>query len=216
MHNFTTRFFSCVGFVIYVRFTSVDIRETARFFDSKAERWDDIPHDPVLINRILDKALSHGARKVLDVACGTGVLFPFFLERGITDITAVDVSRGMINVARRKFEKINGIRLICADAATYPFGEKYDSIIIYNAFPHFSDPDALISNLAPRLGKGGLLSIAHSAGREELNAFHKDHASPISFPLPPAEEVALLLGKHLPVKHVISEEHLYQVTAEFL
>ena len=213
MHNFTTRIFSCVGFIVYDRFTFVDILETARFFDSRAERWDEMPHDPVLVNRILDKALSPNARKVLDVACGTGVLFPFFLERGITDITAVDVSEGMINVARRKSGESDAIKLICADAAAYPFEGKFDSIIIYNAFPHFSDPEALVSNLVPHLEKGGLLSIAHSAGREELNAFHKEHASPISFPLPPAEDVALLLGKHLTVRHVISEEHLYLVSA---
>lgn len=216
MHNFTISFFSCVDFIVYDRFTFVDIRETARFFDSRAERWDEMPHDPVLVNRILDKALPSGTRKVLDVACGTGVLFPFFHERGITDITAVDVSQGMINVARRKSGDCGSLKLICADAATYPFEGRYDSIIIYNAFPHFPDPETLISNLVLRLEKGGLLSIAHSAGREELNAFHKEHASPISFPLPPAEEVASLLEKHLTVRHVISEEHLYQVVAEFL
>ena len=185
-----------------------------RFFDSKAETWDKMPHNPELVNRILDNALPEKAGKVLDVACGTGVLFPFFLERGITDITAIDISQGMIAVAKRKFKDTKSIDFICADASDYSFDGLFDSIIIYNAFPHFTDTDVLLSNLVPHLAKGGILSIAHSCGREELNKFHKEQASPISFPLPPADEVAFLMSKYLKVELVISEEHLYQVTGK--
>lgn len=192
---------------------NVDI---VNFFDSKAEKWDNMAHDSVLVNRILDNALPEKAGKVLDVACGTGVLFPFFLERGITDITAIDISQGMIAVCKRKFKNTNSIKFICADASDYSFEGLFDSIIIYNAFPHFTDPNVLLSNLVSHLAKGGTLSIAHSCGREELNKFHKEHASPISFPLPPAEEVASLMSKNLQVGLVISEEHLYQVTGKAL
>ena len=191
-------------------------QDIIRFFDSKAETWDTMAHDCVLVNRILDNALPEKASKVLDVACGTGVLFPFFLERGITDITAIDISPGMIAVAERKFKDTNSIKFICADASDYSFEGLFDSIIIYNAFPHFTDPDVLLSNLVPHLAKGGILSIAHSSGREELNRFHKEHASPISFMLPPAEEVASLVSKYLKPGMIISEKHLYQVTGKAL
>ena len=194
----------------------METQDIIRFFDSKAESWDSMPHDSVLVNRILDNALHVRTRRVLDVACGTGVLFPFFLERGVADIAGIDISSGMIEVARRKAGDSKAITLICDDASTHSFEGLFDSIIIYNAFPHFADPEALLSNLVPHLARGGLLTIAHSAGREELNSFHREHASPISFPLPPADDVADLMGKHLKVKHVISEEHLYQITGEAL
>ncbi len=190
--------------------------DIVKYFDSKAETWDNMLHDSDLVNRILDNALPEKPRRILDVACGTGVLFPFFFERGITDITAIDISPGMIAVAKRKFKDKNSIKFICSDASTYSFDGLFDSIIIYNAFPHFTDPNVILSNLVPHLAKGGILSIAHSAGREELNTFHKEHASPISFPLPPADEVASLMSKYLQVGLVISEEHLYQVTGKAL
>ena len=190
----------------------METQDIISFFDSKAETWDNMPHDPTLVNRILDMALEHKAKRVLDVACGTGILFPFFLERGVEDITAIDFSEGMIGVARRKIKDIKHVNLVCSDATTYNFDGKFDSIVIYNAFPHFRDPDALLVNLVKHLERGGLLTIAHSAGREELNRFHNEHASPISFPLPPAEEVALMLGKYLTIRHVVSEEHLYLVS----
>ena len=189
-------------------------QDIVNYFDSKAESWDSMPHDPILVNRILDLALNQNAERVLDVACGTGILFPFFLERGINDITAIDFSQGMIAVAQRKFNNSKQIKLICSDATTYSFDGKFDSIIIYNAFPHFQDPDVLLSNLVPHLERGGLLTIAHSAGREELNSFHKMHASPISFPLPPAEDIARMMEKHLTVKKIVSEEHLYLVSGQ--
>jgi len=194
----------------------VKTQDIISYFDSKAESWDSMPHDPVLVNRILDMALEKDAERVLDVACGTGVLFPFFLERGIIDITAIDLSQGMIDVAKRKFPDNEQINFICSDASIYNFDGKFDSIIIYNAFPHFQDPEVLLSHLVPFLERGGLLTIAHSAGREELNRFHKDHASPISFPLPSAEEVARLMGKYLSIKHVVSEEHLYLVSGKLI
>ena len=189
-------------------------QEIISYFDSKAESWDNMPHDPLLVNRILDTALGRNAKRVLDVACGTGILFPFFLERGVEDITAIDLSERMLDVARRKIKDSKQIKLICSDAATYSYDGNFDSILVYNAFPHFQDPDALLAHLVPYLKKGGLLTIAHSAGREELNQFHKEHASPISFPLPPAEELALMMEKYLTVRDVVSEEHLYLVSGE--
>ena len=38
--------------------------------------------EPEVINRILDLAQIRQGVRVLDVACGSGVLFPYFLERG--------------------------------------------------------------------------------------------------------------------------------------
>jgi demethylmenaquinone methyltransferase/2-methoxy-6-polyprenyl-1,4-benzoquinol methylase len=207
-------FFQLCRFNYYVRFAVVKTQDIISYFDSKAESWDSMPHDPLLVNRILDMALNQNSKRVLDVACGTGVLFPFFLERGIEDITAIDFSNGMLAVARRKFNGEKHINLICSDATTYCFDGMFDSIIVYNAFPHFQDPQALLSNLVSHLERGGLLTIAHSAGRDELNRFHKEHSCPVSLALPAAEDVALMMGKHLSIKHVVSEEHLYLVSGE--
>ena len=191
----------------------MDANNVIEFFDSRAATWDLDIHNPDLINRILDLALPTGHPSVLDVGCGTGVLFPFFLSRGVTDLTAVDISPGMLGVAKRKFPDLSD-RLVCADACVCDFARKFDCIIIYNAFPHFTDQQALIAHLASFLNPGGRLTIAHSAGREELNTFHRMHATPISKPLPPVEDLATLMARHLTVKTILSEEHIYLVTAE--
>jgi demethylmenaquinone methyltransferase/2-methoxy-6-polyprenyl-1,4-benzoquinol methylase len=40
---------------------------------------------------------------VLDVACGTGVLFPDYLARNVKSVTGIDLSPAMIDVAKVKY-----------------------------------------------------------------------------------------------------------------
>ena len=63
------------------------------FFDSIAPKWD---NEPIADKKILDIILDNGGIRenidILDVACGTGVLFPYYLERNVKSITAIDNS----------------------------------------------------------------------------------------------------------------------------
>jgi hypothetical protein len=59
--------------------------------------------------------------KVLDVACGTGENFPFF--RSITDVTAIDLSPQMLDMARARAEKLGltaDYRLMDAEELAFP------------------------------------------------------------------------------------------------
>ena len=62
------------------------------FFDRCALGWDaETVKNERLIETILDNALVEQGKDVLDVACGTGVLFEDYLKRGAA-VTAVDIS----------------------------------------------------------------------------------------------------------------------------
>ena len=66
----------------------MDIREVAAFFDDAAATWDDhLVRDDKKISRILELSDIKPGCRVLDVACGTGVLFPYYLHRGAAQIT---------------------------------------------------------------------------------------------------------------------------------
>ena len=57
-------------------------QEIIVFFDHMAPQWDeDMIRSDEIINRILDGAEVTEGKFVLDVACGTGVLFPDYLKR---------------------------------------------------------------------------------------------------------------------------------------
>ena len=105
------------------------------FFDRCAPTWDDeMIRNEDAIRAILDNAGVRAGVDVLDVACGTGVLFPDYLARGVASVTGVDLSPEMARRARRKFPEVE---VVCGDAETYSFGRGFDVVMVYNAFPHF-------------------------------------------------------------------------------
>ena len=188
-------------------------RDVIEFFDSYAPRWDadQIPKDAI-INRILDNADIAEGQDVLDVACGTGVLFPFYLERGVSSVTAIDISSEMARLAARKHAHLENVTVICGDVEETDFDRQFDSIMVYNAFPHFPDPAALIARLASLLKEGGRLTVAHSASREQIDDHHKGPASKVSNGLMYAEELRLLFEPYFDVEIQISNSKMYQVT----
>lgn len=185
--------------------------EVVAFFDRLAPRWDaDMVTNDLIINTILDNAGVHEGSKVLDVACGTGVLVPYYLKREISSVTGIDISPAMIEIAKSKYPNSKMV-FLCEDAETWTTGKKYDCIVVYNAFPHFSDPDQLLRNLSAMLVPNGILSIAHGMSREKINAHHSGSAMRISNGLPTADEMGEMLGRYLEVRTIISNADMYQV-----
>lgn len=179
------------------------------FFDDFANRWDNEPIcDKETLNIILDNAGIVAGVNVLDVACGTGVLFPYYLERNVNSITAVDLSSEMVKIAKSKFPQVN---IICGDAEEIAFDSTFDCIMIYNAFPHFPNPQVLIENLSKCLCVGGKLTIAHGMSKKELDEVHKKSAGRVSNMLPECEELAKVLKPYFNVDIMISNDKMYQV-----
>lgn len=181
------------------------------FFDRLAPDWDrDRAVCPEVLREILDRAGVVPGRRVLDVACGTGVLFPFYLERGAAQVTGVDLSPEMIRIAAQKHQD-SRITLIAGDVERAGL-EPCDCIVILNALPHFPDPERLFATLSDRLVPGGRLTVAHDRPRQAINGHHQQTASEVSRGLPPAEETAALAGKYLTVDTIIDDETKYIVS----
>lgn len=181
------------------------------FFDKYAPQWDsDMIRDDKIIAIILDNANVHSGSRVLDVACGTGVLIPDYLARNVASATAVDISPEMVKIAQEKFQQSN-VHIICADIEAVELKKKFDSIVIYNAFPHFPDPENLIRTLASLLEPGGALTVAHGMSREQIDQRHQGSASKVSIGLMHEDDLANLFEKYLKVTVKISDERMFQV-----
>ena len=187
--------------------------DVIEFFDRYAPQWDadQIPKDRI-INRILDNSGVGEGQEVLDVACGTGVLFPFYLERKVASVTGIDISHEMAKLAEAKHAAYDNIHVICGDVEETRFGRKFDTVMVYNAFPHFPDPERLIATLASVTREGGRLTVAHSASREQIDDHHKGAASKISNGLMYADELRQLFEPFFQVDLVISNQEMYQVS----
>lgn len=186
--------------------------EIVRFFDRCAPDWDaGLVRKEDIIAEILDRGGIRAGIDVLDVACGTGVLFPDYLKRGVHHITAIDISREMVKRAAEKFPN-ERIEVICGDVETTDFDRKFDVAMVYNAFPHFPDPKRLVEVLASNLKQGGYLTIAHSMSRAQINAHHSGTASAVSRPLLEAEQLAELMSPLFEIDAMISNDIMYLVT----
>lgn len=186
-------------------------QDVIAFFDRLAPRWDgDMIRNDAIIGTILDHAGVTAGSHVLDVACGTGVLFPDYLARNVSSVTAVDISPEMVKIARSKFPQEN-IRVLCGDVESLDLAEPFDAVVVYNAFPHFPDPANLIRVLSGRLKQGGALTIAHGMSRAAIDHHHEGHASKVSMGLMSEEDLAALMAPYLDVTVKISNDHMYQV-----
>ena len=189
-------------------------QDVIAFFDRLAPGWDaDMIKDDKIVHTILENAGITAGMDVLDVACGTGVLFPDYLQRQVTSLTAIDISPEMVKIAKDKFPQVT---VHCGDVLTADLGRKFDAIIVYNAFPHFPDPEALIAKLSGLLNPGGTLTVAHGMSRAAIDRHHEGSASKVSIGLMHEDLLEDLFAKHLTVTVKISNERMYQVTGRKL
>ncbi|GFG67998.1 similarity with UbiE/COQ5 methyltransferase [Mycobacterium kubicae] len=119
------------------------------------------PHDEVIA-----QLRARNARKIADIACGTGV-FTSRLERELDpdEIYGVDMSDGMLNQARAKSARVQWLR---APAEQLPFDDAaLEAVVTTSAF-HFFDQPAALREFHRVLAPGGMVAVAALSTRQVL------------------------------------------------
>lgn len=188
--------------------------DVIRFFNRLAPQWDaDMIRSDRKIGLILDHAGVQEGKHILDVACGTGVLIPDYLSRNVASVTAIDIAPEMARICKEKFSQEN-VNVLCGDVEEQEFGRKFDCIMIYNAFPHFPEPERLLRTLSGLLAPGGTLTVAHGMSRHDIDHHHEGTASKVSIGLMHEDALAAMMRKYLTLTVKISNEEMYQVTGQ--
>ena len=191
----------------------MDKQSVIEFFDKCAPTWDaEMIKSDTIINRILDNAEVGEGMSVLDVACGTGVMFDYYLSRGVASVTGIDISPEMAKIAAMKYSGEPRVEVLCGDVEEFNFDRKFDRIVVYNAFPHFPHPKRLIKILSELLKEDGRLTVAHGASREAIDGHHSGAASKVSNGLMAAESLKRIFDARFDVEVMISNRHMYQVS----
>ncbi len=199
----------------------IDKNDVKDFFDRCAKTWDaEMIRNDDIINTILDNCDVRENIHVLDVACGTGVLFEDYLKRSVASVTGIDISPEMIKRAAAGCSD-RRVRTICGDIEETDLIELscgmpdllsgYDVVMVYNAFPHFPQPQKLIEKLASLTKPGGRMSVAHGMSRARIDAHHSGSARNVSNGLMSTEELRGLMLPYFDVDIVISDDRMYQV-----
>lgn len=181
--------------------------EVQAYFNDAAQSWDSKNHcSEEKLRRIVELSGIERGSRVLDLACGTGILTGFLLE--VTPfVTGLDLAENMVARAREKYAGTTA-RFLQGDFYDYA-GESFDAVILHNAYPHFEDKERLVMCMAAALKPGGRMVVAHSIGREHLNRVHQGRPQGLSVPLGRADQEARLFAGAFEIRQVIDEEDFY-------
>ncbi|HLR79207.1 MAG TPA: malonyl-ACP O-methyltransferase BioC [Bacillota bacterium] len=116
---------------------------------------------------------SSSPQHILEIGCGTGYLTSILLEK-FPDavITAVDLSPGMIDVARKRFDE-QKINFICGDIEQLNLDQTFDLIISNATFQWFNHLEVTLQKLCYALKETGWLTFSTFGER----TFHELYTS---------------------------------------
>ncbi len=175
------------------------------FFDNLAPSWDACEGCLEETKReLLSRIKIKEGDRVIDLACGTGVVTDLIHELSHEDVLGIDISSEMLKIARKKYRGRSYAHFVHADFMEMDMKEAYDYVVIYNAYPHFMDPKALSKKLASSLKEGGRFAIVHSLSRKELSRHHSGKVHPLSRDLLPPNEEAIYFKDEFEIE--LSEE----------
>jgi SAM-dependent methyltransferase len=97
-----------------------------------------------------------GAARLLDVGCGTGAMMEAVAPaQGV----GIDVSPGMIAVAKTKYAHHAAYAFEVADIVSYTSSEKFNVILCFDVVEHLSDVPRALASLKDLLSQNGTLVL---------------------------------------------------------
>jgi ubiquinone/menaquinone biosynthesis C-methylase UbiE len=170
--------------------------ETRRtFFNQAAKRWKeeltaDDAHYLQSVISLVDTPAELG-NCVLDIGCGTGVLFPFFTS---WKVTAFDNSEAMLACARKK-NALHVIEYVQGDAHQLPFPDSsFARVVMLSVVPHLYDTNKAMREVYRVLKPKGIVSIIHLNDAETVTAIHANIGGAVAHDrLPDINELKALM-----------------------
>ena len=120
-----------------------------------------------LLDRIqADVVPSGAALRVLEAGCGTGLVLECLRARGARDVFGVDLSAGMLGVAREQ-----GERVAQASVTDLPFPDAtFDAAFSFKVLAHVPDVQRAVAEMARVVKPGGTI-VAEFYNRHSLRGF---------------------------------------------
>ena len=144
-----------------------EIREIYREMAPRFDRFERL--DRLVTGRYRERLFSHATGRVLDVACGTGVNFPYLPAD--VELVGIDLSEAMLDRAGERLTEL-GLdgEVRQADAADLPFEDDgFDTVISSLSTCTFPDPIAVLREMDRVCDPGGrILLLEH--GRSSVGA----------------------------------------------
>ncbi|MFC7496503.1 MULTISPECIES: class I SAM-dependent methyltransferase [unclassified Nocardioides] len=178
----------------------------AGVFDRAAPTYDRVgtAYHAHFAGRLLDLAGPQREARLLDVACGRGAVLVAAAQRGLGDLTGIDVSPAMIELARADLAAAGceaELRVMDAERLDFP-DASFDVLTAAFALFFLPDPARAAAEFVRVLRPGGVVAVSTWGAEDERWAFEDDllpaagapRRRALQQPFDSAEEVAALLG----------------------
>ena len=149
----------------------------ADLFEEKAKEWD--MNELVLAlssavgSAIKEQVELNDSMHVMDFGAGTGLVTAQVAEQ-VGKVTAVDVSRSMLDQLVAKEHLELKVDTVCQDILEIPLDTRFDLIVSAMAMHHVEDTHALVKSFADHLKPGARVALADLD--KEDGTFHPEDA----------------------------------------
>ena len=171
---------------------------TRNYFNELANEWEqnqclEQSHIEYLLARLQLQQFN----SILDMGCGTGVLFPYLnkMTNSDTTIYGIDFADCMTRIAKNN--SVDEIQVVCGDAHKLPFSDNmFEMIVAFHVFPHFHRKLHALSECWRVLKLNGNLAILHVHSSEEINSIHAKIGGVVqNHTLPTAKKMSELMKR---------------------
>jgi ubiquinone/menaquinone biosynthesis C-methylase UbiE len=152
-----------------VNFTNLSKEHLQAAYDELAPSYDRrlwVDQHLFGVKRLRQQLMSLATGDVLEVACGTGLNFPYF--RRTTSLTAVDLSPEMLTIAEQAAQKAGldaTLQAMDAEALTFA-DDRFDTVVSALSTCTFPDPIAALQEISRVCKADGRILLEH--GRSSL------------------------------------------------
>ncbi len=148
--------------------------QVTQMFDTISKEYDGLNRmitfgiDVKWRKRVIALIAKNNPKKILDIATGTGDLAIMAAQKTIaTEIIGADISEGMLNVGRKKIEKLNlsdRIKMQVTDSENLPFQDDYfDAITVAFGVRNFENLDKGLSEIYRVLKPSGIFIVLETS-----------------------------------------------------
>ncbi len=155
-------------------------------YDAVADRYDGLvrPLERCFLARCRRRLLADARGRVLDVGVGTGLNFPYYPADA--EVTAIDLSSGMLAIARRRAEGLGravDLRVMDVQALAFP-DASFDAVASALVFCAVPDPARGLAEVLRVCRPGGrILMLEHVRSCRRCLGWFMDLANPLTVAL---------------------------------
>lgn len=124
-------------------------RNTMRHYNLTAKSYDELYADEqkTKIEKALEKVGIDKNSLILDCGCGTGLLFDYMSDKA-KGVVGLDISSGLLEVAKKRAKKFDNVQLVLADADYAPFKNSvFGGVFAVTLLQNMPNPEETLAEL---------------------------------------------------------------------